>query len=92
MPDRKKVLIKVDGAEVEAYEGEPIAAALMAAGVKVFRSTRKRSEPRRIFCAVGRCTDCVMTVDGQPNVRTCITPVRAGMEIHTQRDTSISRE
>jgi len=86
MPERKKVLVTVDSVEVEAYEGEPIAAALMAAGIKVFRRTRKKGKPRRIFCAVGRCTDCVMTVDGQPNVRTCVTPVRAGMEIHTQKD------
>lgn len=82
---RKKVVIHVDGVEVKAYEGEPIAAALIAAGVKVFRRTRKRNEPRRVFCAVGRCTDCVMTVDGQPNVRTCVTPVRDGMEIWTQK-------
>ena len=75
----------MDGAEVEACEGEPIAAALVAAGVRVFRTTRKRNESRRIFCAIGRCTDCVMTVDGQPNVRTCITPVRDGMEIETQK-------
>ena len=85
MEKRKKVLIRVDRADVEAYEGEPIAAALIAAGVRVFRTTRKRNEPRLIFCAVGRCTDCVMTVDGQPNVRTCITPVRGGMEIWTQK-------
>ena len=82
---RRKVTIRVDGAEIEAREGEPIAAALVAASVKVFRMTRKRNEPRRIFCAVGRCTDCVMTVDGQPNVRTCIAPVRDGMEIQTQK-------
>ena len=85
MEKRKKVAIQVDGAVVEAYEGEPIAAALVAAGIMVFRTTRKRKEPRRIFCAVGRCTDCVMTVDGQPNVRTCVTPVRDGMEIWTQK-------
>ena len=85
MNSRKKVVIRVDGSEVEAYEGEPIAAALVAAGIKVFRTTRKRNEPRRIFCAIGRCTDCVMTVDGQPNVRTCVTPVRDGMEIRTQK-------
>ena len=85
--ERKSVTIRVDGDEVEAREGEPIAAALVAAGIRVFRLTRKRKEPRRIFCAVGRCTDCVMTVDGQPNVRTCITPVRDGMEIKTQDDT-----
>ena len=84
MEERRKVVIKVDGAAVEAYEDEPIAAALVAAGIRVFRTTRKRSEPRRIFCAVGRCTDCVMTVDGKPNVRTCVTPVREGMEIWMQ--------
>ncbi len=82
---RRRVTVRVDGAEVEAREGEPIAAALVAAGIKVFRTTRKRDEPRRVFCAVGRCTDCIMTVDGQPNVRTCITPVRDGMEIQTQK-------
>lgn len=80
------VTIRVDGVEVEAREGEPIAAALAAAGIRVFRRTRKRNEPRRIFCAVGRCTDCVMTVNGLPNVRTCVTPVRDGMEIWTQQD------
>ena len=81
----KQVTIRVDGVEIEACEGEPIAAALVAAGVRVFRMTRKRKEPRRIFCAVGRCTDCVMTVDGHPNVRTCITPIRDGMEIQTEK-------
>ena len=82
---RKKVAIWVDGVEMEAYEGEPIAAALIAAGIRVFRTTRNRKEPRGVFCAVGRCTDCVMTVDGQPNVRTCVTSVRDGMEIRTQK-------
>jgi predicted molibdopterin-dependent oxidoreductase YjgC len=85
--ERKKVRIKVDGAELEACEGETIASALVAAGIKVFRNTRKLKEPRRIFCALGRCTDCIMTVDGQPNIRTCITPVRDGMEIWTQTKT-----
>jgi len=80
---RKKVSIRVDGIEVEAYEGEPIASALTAAGIKVFRHTRKQNEPRRLFCAVGRCTDCIMTVDGHPNVRTCVTPIRDGMQIKT---------
>lgn len=81
----KKVVIRVDGRPMEAFEGEPIAAALMASGVKVFRRTRKRRQPRGIFCAIGRCTDCIMTVDGMPNVRTCVTPVREGMEIRTER-------
>jgi predicted molibdopterin-dependent oxidoreductase YjgC len=85
LPLGRKVLIKVDGKKVEALEGEPIAAALMAKGIRVFRRTRKRGEPRGVFCAIGRCTDCIMTVDGVPNVRTCVTLVREGMEVLTGR-------
>jgi hypothetical protein len=57
---------------------------LKNAGVMVHRYTRKEHKPRGIFCAIGRCTDCVMVVNGQPNVRTCITPLEEGMEIRTQ--------
>ena len=78
------VPIEVDGEIIQAVPGEPIAAALLAAGKMVFRYTRKRHEPRGVFCAIGRCTDCMMIVDGVPNVRTCVTPVRAGMTIQTQ--------
>ena len=79
------VTILLDGSPVNAVSGEPIAAALMAVGIKVLRRTSKTSEPRGLFCAVGLCTDCMMTVDGVPNVRTCITPVRDGMRVRTQR-------
>jgi predicted molibdopterin-dependent oxidoreductase YjgC len=87
-PLEKKAIVKieVDGRLIEAFDGEPIAAALMAAGISVFRYTRKKSQPRGIFCAIGQCTDCMMTVDGVPNVRTCITPVKAGMKIVTQKE------
>ena len=77
--------IIVDGKKVPAIEGEPIAAALLAAGIRKFRETPKYHKPRGIFCAIGRCTDCVMIVDGIPNVRTCVTPVRNGMVIKTQK-------
>ena len=73
-----------DGKEMKGYEGEPIAAALKAAGVMVHRYTKKEHKPRGIFCAIGRCTDCVMVVDGVPNVRTCITPLKEGMDVRTQ--------
>ena len=73
-----------DGKTLQGYEGEPVAVALSAAGVKVHRYTAKRHEPRGVLCAIGRCTDCVMIVDGQPNVRTCVTPLHAGMKVQTQ--------
>lgn len=73
-----------NGRRCQGFEGEPIAMALHAAGVMVHRYTAKRHEPRGIFCAIGRCTDCVMVVDGKPNVRTCMTPLAAGMDVRTQ--------
>ena len=82
----KIITIDVDGKPIQAVEGEPIAAALMAAGMTIFRYTRKRNEARGVFCAIGQCTDCMMIVDGVPNVRTCITAVRDGMKVRTQKD------
>lgn len=78
------VTIFVDGKPYPALDGEMIAAALLANGISVFRYTARKHTPRSIFCGIGRCTDCMMTVDGIPNVRTCITPVRSGMRIETQ--------
>ena len=80
----KTVRFTMDGKVIEGYEGEPIAAALKAAGLMVHRYTQKEHRPRGIFCAIGRCTDCVMIVDGVPNIRTCITPLRDGMKVQTQ--------
>lgn len=80
----KTVTIYFDGQPIEALEGEPVASALMNAGVRSFRTTAKRHEPRGIFCAIGRCTDCMMIVDGVPNTRTCVTRVRDGMQVQTQ--------
>lgn len=80
----KIVNFTYDGKELQGYEGEPIAAALKAQGVMIHRYTKKEHKPRGIFCAIGRCTDCVMVVNGQPNVRTCVTPLEEGMKIKTQ--------
>ena len=80
----EKVIFLLDGVPAEGYEGEPIAVSLKALGCMVHRYTQKEHRPRGIFCAIGRCTDCVMVVDGVPNVRTCITPLREGMDVRTQ--------
>ncbi len=81
-----------DGKTIQGYEGEPIAMALRAAGVMVHRHTKKFGRPRGVFCAIGRCTDCVMVVDGKPNVRTCITPLAEGMKVETQFGVSAQKE
>jgi aerobic-type carbon monoxide dehydrogenase small subunit (CoxS/CutS family) len=78
------VEIEVDGEIIPSLEGEPIAAAILASGKQIFRYTNKRKTGRGVFCGIGRCTDCMMIVNGVPNVRTCITPVESGMKIETQ--------
>lgn len=79
----KRITFSFDGREIEAYEGETIAAALHAAGVRALSHT-KQGSPRGLFCAIGKCSSCLMTVDGIPNVRACVTPVREGMEVCSQ--------
>ncbi len=82
--DPQKVYIYVDGEKIEAKAGEPIASAILASGRRIFRFTPNYNRPRGVYCAIGRCTDCVMTVNGVPNVRTCVEVVEEGMEIETQ--------
>jgi predicted molibdopterin-dependent oxidoreductase YjgC len=84
LQETEMVTITVDGTPLTARKGEMIAAALAAHGISSFRKTMKRHEKRGIYCGIGRCTDCVMIVDGIPNVRTCVTEVADGMVIQTQ--------
>ena len=91
-PEGRLVNFTYDGQTLQGIEGEPISAALRVAGVMTHRYTKKRHEPRGVFCAIGRCTDCVMVVDGKPNVRTCITPLKEGMVVNTQYGASDRKE
>ncbi len=79
------VSFTLDGRRLEGYEGEPIAAALHDAGVKVLRRSMRLGRPRGFFCAVGKCSSCLMRVDGKPNVRVCLEPLREGVRVETQR-------
>ena len=83
-PVRETVKFIFDGREVEGLAGEPIAAALHAAGVRTLRRSSRFHRPRGLFCAIGNCSSCLMTVDGIPNVRICVEPLRAGMRVETQ--------
>ncbi len=82
---KEKITIFFEGEPIEAETGDMVAVALMNAGIRDFRYTRKNHEPRGVFCAIGRCTDCMMTVNGRPNIRTCITPVEDGMFVEKGR-------
>jgi predicted molibdopterin-dependent oxidoreductase YjgC len=73
-----------DGRELEGVEGEAIAAALHAAGVRVLSHSHGLHRPRGFYCAIGNCSSCLMMVDGEPNVRVCVEKLSAGMRVETQ--------
>ena len=81
----RQVEILVDGVPVPAYEGESVAAALLATGERTLRTTPRRSDPRGMYCGIGLCFDCVVPVDGVESVRACQTPVRDGMRVGSPR-------
>lgn len=80
----RQIELDCDGRLVIAYEGETVAAALLAEGTRTLRASAVRGEPRGLYCGIGVCFECVMVIDGRPNVRACQTPVRAGMKVETQ--------
>ena len=80
-----KVRFTFDGRELEGYEGEAIAAALHAAGVRVLSESPTLHRPRGFYCAIGNCSSCLMVVDGEPNVRVCVESLRPGMRVETQK-------
>jgi predicted molibdopterin-dependent oxidoreductase YjgC len=84
-PQAPLACVVVDGRELRGLSGEPLAALLLAHGVHVMRSMPESGAPRGLFCGVGRCADCLMMVDGELDVRVCVTPVRDGMQVRTQR-------
>lgn len=73
-----------DGQPVEAYPGETVGAALLAAGINRFRITARSAMPRGLYCGMGVCWECLVTVDGSPSVRACTTEARPGMRVETQ--------
>ncbi|WP_121714748.1 (2Fe-2S)-binding protein [Streptomyces sp. E5N91] len=78
--------IVVDGEPLPYTEGQTVAAALVAAGRVAWRTTRVGHRPRGVFCGIGVCFDCLVTVDGAPGQRACLVPARPAMTVTTLED------
>ncbi len=74
-----------DGEPMTALPGQTVGAALLAGGVRTLRTTRVEGRPRGMFCGIGVCFDCLVTVNGMPGVRACLAPVGDGDDVRTQR-------
>ena len=77
----KKIEFYFNNEKLIGYENEPIAASLLANGIRTIRTCEITGEGRGIFCGIGHCYECRANVDGIPNVRTCLTPNRQGTKV-----------
>ena len=69
---------------VTGYAGDTVASALYADGVRVFSRSFKYHRPRGLMCCSGQCPNCLVSVDGEPTVRACMTPIEDGMKVAPQ--------
>ena len=85
--ERQKLFeIEVDGEKIVAYEGETVAAALIASGRNMFRREKKMGRPRGLYCGIGQCQECRMTINGVPDTLACKTIVTPGSRIEINND------
>lgn len=80
----QKVTFTFDGQEYSGYGGDTLASALYRAGVRVFSRSFKYHRPRGLMCLSGACPNCLVNVDGTPNERACMTPVKNGQRVSSQ--------
>jgi sarcosine oxidase subunit alpha len=81
--DSTEVFFYFEGRKICGTTNDTIASALIANGIDVFGFT-EHNHPRGFFCAIGKCSACLVEVDGISNVRACITPIREGMNVKMQ--------
>jgi predicted molibdopterin-dependent oxidoreductase YjgC len=74
----------VDGVRVTAYVGDTIASVLVRDGLSSWRRTRGHQRPRGLFCGIGACHDCLVTLDGVEGVRACLAPATADAVVRTE--------
>ncbi|MCW2268151.1 MULTISPECIES: (2Fe-2S)-binding protein [Pseudomonas] len=83
--DIATVQICFDDQPLQVPAGVSLAAALLASGVRQSRSTPISGSARAPFCMMGVCFECLVQIDGAPNCQACLTPVRPGMQVYSQR-------
>lgn len=83
LEDREKVSFQFDGRRYEAFKDETIAAALLANGIRKLRVHEESGSPRGIYCNIGHCMECRVTVNHQANVRACLTVIEKDMVVES---------
>jgi sarcosine oxidase, subunit alpha len=80
----EEILFEWNGNTVTAKPGDTVASALYRSGVRTFTWSYQYGRPRGLLCLTGSCPNCMVNIDGVPNVRSCITPARNGLSVLAQ--------
>ena len=78
------IAFTIDGKSAQAFAGDTVAAALLAAGLDHCRTTPVSGAKRAPYCMMGVCFECLVNIDGIGNRQACLIPVQAGMRVETQ--------
>ena len=80
-------VFRFDDTEISFEQGQTVGAALINAGIYSWRLTRRHGTPRGLFCGIGVCYDCLVSIDGTPNQRACQVAAAADLSVSTQTGT-----
>lgn len=93
-PHQASFTVEVDGRRITARAGQTVAAVLMSLGLTSWReaggrevggrASGGRGRKRGLFCGIGVCCECVLVVNGTPDVRACLRPVEPGDVVSTR--------
>jgi predicted molibdopterin-dependent oxidoreductase YjgC len=78
------VIIWIDGQPYRALQGQTVAAVLAANGIRTYRHTEKSGAGRGLYCGMGICYECLVTINGTANQRACVTYVTSDMRVATR--------
>jgi len=82
----RPITLRIDGERVDGLGGQTIAGVLLGSGLLSWRRTSTSGEPRGLLCGIGVCFDCILTVNGERDVRACQRRATDGDELTTQHD------
>ena len=78
---RPRIALILEGAPIEAQQGDTLLTALLAADAGHLRNSEFGDGPRAGFCLMAACQDCWVVVEGLGRVRACATLAEDGMEV-----------
>lgn len=82
--DAAHITITVDGDPIRALEGQSVAGAMEAAGIRSWRQNPVDGSPRAPFCGMGVCYECELHVDGSAETRACMVEAEPGLVVRTE--------